>query len=367
MSANAGLAIEHSDSHMDLGQMELLSSGYLQDSVRNELASFSSLPRTESPVVAAQFGKPEILGASQEAETVGDWRKKSLPPSLTSWLLETPTRSSITVKTDGHEMQSRVLLPEDYDPARKYPVVVGFHSYPGDGDGFGQLIGADRLTQQGMIVVLPSAEGGMWKSDRVGGISYFSNPFKKGHDDIAGVKETLDVIGKIYSIDRENVNFIAHGQGVPVATELARQLDLEAPGSVDKLFLTSGTMVNTNDSSIALRGTDVVHYEPGSDWVQDLGNLVTGTDSTGQFLSKMIETKNCGLTADLNNNGVNFRVYNCADGASVFRLYEKNGEVSYPGQPERFDGIFGAGSTSKVDMTQIVINMIKQGRLSRNP
>lgn len=313
--------------------------------------------------VSEYFGNLEIENLEQDVETLetGD-----LSDNLVIQEKESEILHRIKVEAGGREIDSTILLPDNYDPSKEYPVVLGLHSYPGDGDGMGELIQAERLREQGVIVLLPSAESGMWESNKVDGISYFNNPFDEGHDDIEAIKETLNVVEELYGVDNSDVNIVAHGQGVPVAIEMSRQLDQKEAGSINRLFMTAGSMTDSGEKYVDLRGTDLIHYEPEKDWIQDIGNFVAGTDDSEEFIRNFIKSKPCQGSGPSWDGNLEINEYKCLDHSTMMTIFEKDGEMAYPGQPERFDGIFGAGSTSQFDMTEMVIDMINAERVSRS-
>lgn len=108
--------------------------------------------------------------------------------------------------------------------------------------------------------------------------------------------------------------------------------------------------------SLGYPGADIIHYEPGRNGLQRLGNWLTGELPEAEFIPAILAAKGCRLSEHTTVDGVDTQVYYCRDGRSVTRIHEQYGEHAWPGQPARYDILLlGSGSTSRVKFTDLMI------------
>lgn len=78
----------------------------------------------------------------------------------------------------------------------------------------------------------------------------------------------------------DDINVAGFSQRVTVALELTRRLDRQHPGVVRCLFLAVGSAAVPLDASLALRGTDLIAYQPAHNGPQAVANVLTGEPGT---------------------------------------------------------------------------------------
>jgi pimeloyl-ACP methyl ester carboxylesterase len=176
----------------------------------------------------------------------------------------------------------------------------------------------------------------------------------------------LNVTRRLYRVDDTNLNLAGFSQGATLVLELARRLDRQQRMAVRRVFAVAGSVVETDGESLAFPGADVIHYEPGHNTLQRLANLRTGESSEQEFMPTLLAAKACVLREHKAVDGVDIQIYACGDGRSVTRIYERNGEHAWPGQPGKYDiWLLGRGSISNVKMTDLLIAAIASSDAGR--
>jgi len=303
-----------------------------------------------------------LLGCAEADVAPRSALEMSVPPSdLVGREAVSPTEERIRVRGDGREIPAIVLLPDDYGRRQTYPAVLAVHNF-GSGPGdFAGLIDAERLRRAGVIVILPQAAGlvAEWQGP---GISLtFARRGEDGRpvDDIAGLIKLSSVAQDIYRVDPADLNLAGFSQGATLALELTRQLDVQRPGTVRRVFAVAGSVVNADRDTLAFPGTDIVHYEPGRNGLQVLANLRTGEPAEAAFMPWIVAAKGCELRGHTDTDGVDTQIYSCRDGRNLTRIYEQYGEHAWPGQAAKYDiWLFGRGSISQVKFTELMLSQI---------
>jgi predicted esterase len=276
---------------------------------------------------------------------------------LVSHTAVAPDKEEVVVQGGGRAIQSLVLLPSGDTPDAKHPLLLAIHNFAGDHSGFTELIHAERLRKQGMVIVLPQAAG--WVAQWEGPGLTLLDPFlwldATQHDDVAGLIETLAAVLRRYPLDPADVNVVGFSQGATVALQLTRALDARRPGAVRRLFLVAGSAGLPLDGSLAMPGTDVVTYQPGHNGPQAVANFMAGEPDERQVVGAIIDAKGCASGSQSEAAGVVTTNYQCRDGRSLTYAYEAAGEHSWPRQDEKFDSwLMGRGSGSAVDFTGLI-------------
>jgi len=273
------------------------------------------------------------------------------------------TEQRITVTADGRSLTSLVLLPDE-PSHHPMPFLVALHNFANSAKGFADLINARRITAAGIVVVLPQA-GSLVPEWQGLGLTITLPARRPGSgriDDMAALEATVAAVKRRYGVDPCDLNVAGFSQGATAALELARRLDVRRPGTVRRVFTVAGSLAAKNDSSLALRGTTIVRYEPGHNWPQDVANFFTGSPGPEASLRDVATAKSCELSSVTNENGIRREIYRCGDGRSLVRLFELSGEHAWPGQAKRHDSSFtGRGSISALDMTGLVVADITRG------
>ena len=276
--------------------------------------------------------------------------------------LVSPIEERSRVRGDGREIPAIVLFPDDYSSRRHYPLVLTIHNFGGGPWRIAGMMEAERLRKAGSIVILPQAAGLAVADWQGAGITLtFVHRGKGGRpvDDVAGLINLLSVARELYRIDGGNVNLAGFSQGATLAFEVARQLELQGPGRVRRVFAVAGGGVQAVPQSLGYPGADIIHYEPGRNALQRLANWKTGEPAEIEFIPAIVAPKGCNLREHVSADGVDTQVYACRDEGSVTRIYEQYGEHAWPGQPAKYDiWLLGSGSTSRVKFSDLMISKI---------
>jgi poly(3-hydroxybutyrate) depolymerase len=288
--------------------------------------------------------------------------KPALAPGQVSRTVTSPTEELLFVNGGGRTVRSIVLLPDDYAAHPAYPVLFAVHNFAGNAQGFAELIHAERLREQGMVIVLPEAAGWIpqWQGP---GITITVPTWQPATnlrvDDVSGLAQTLRVALATYRIKPDDVNIVGFSQGATVALELTRRLDEVRPASVRRVFAVAGSLAETGDTGLSFEGTDLIAYEPGRNGPQDIANFLTGEPSEHEFIPEILRAKNCRLESSGASDHVERQIYRCHDGRRVVHIREPDGEHAWPGQAPKFDSrLMGRGSISRVDFTSIIAQEI---------
>jgi poly(3-hydroxybutyrate) depolymerase len=272
-----------------------------------------------------------------------------------------PTEERLRARGEGREIPAIVLLPDNYSARARYPLVLAVHNFGGSPSRIAGMMEAERLRKAGSIVIVPQAEGliSEWQGPGITLSLERRGPDGRPVDDVAGLVGVLAAARELYRIDDANVNLAGFSQGATLVFELARRLTLQRPGSVRRVFAVAGSVVDADRQSLALSGADIVHYEPGVNWLQQLANWRTGEPPETEFTPWILSAKDCELREHKQLDGVDTQIYTCRDGRSVTRVYEQGGEHAWPGQPAEYDiWLLGRGSISRFKLTDLMISEI---------
>ncbi|HEY9716414.1 MAG TPA: alpha/beta hydrolase-fold protein [Trichormus sp.] len=316
------------------------------------------------PSAESHIGQVRDTPASS-SQSAGDWRDEAVAAAYSSDA-RTPKHSyppeqTITVDGGNRQGSATLMLPDNYDPTKKYPLIVALHGYQGNVNDIGNMMNLDRLRKEGNIVLVPAAKDHTWNGS---GISFFGDA--KGSNgqpinDVDFVKSAIGQVESNFNVNRNDITLAGFSQGGQLAYELAASMD-DSPsrlGSVRTLVSAAGSDPDARAGHRLdpLTGTNIVQYEPGTNYMQGLGNVLTGDPSVADFLPQLIAAKkglpNPGSTSDI--NGVQVTSFIDADHSTVTKIYEPKGEHAWPGQPKSYDSdLMGRGSISHVDLTDWV-------------
>jgi dipeptidyl aminopeptidase/acylaminoacyl peptidase len=119
---------------------------------------------------------------------------------------------SVTWQNDGFDVQGWLLYPANYDPTKKYPLIVMVHGGPSaavtphwPGAGFG---GAPFSTL-GYFVLMPNPRGSYGQGEK------FTQANRKdfGYGDLRDILAGVDTVTKKYSVDPERVGITGWSYG----------------------------------------------------------------------------------------------------------------------------------------------------------
>ena len=265
------------------------------------------------------------------------------------------------VSGGGRDIHALVLLPDGWIPGQPHKLLLAVHNFGGDSAGFADLIHANRLTQDGVVVVVPQALGAIpeWQGPGLTITAPEVDPAGRRINDSAGLVQVAAMAAQLY--DASEIDLLGFSQGATVALDVARRMDQQRRGAVRWLFLAAGSVAGPIDPSLGLPGTDVIDYQPGRNGMQDIANFSTGEPNSRVFLPEIATAKGCRPASEDPGPRVETRRWQCQDGRSFTTLYEALGEHAWPGQDAKFDSsLMGAGSGSAVDFTQVIAHALQQ-------
>jgi dipeptidyl aminopeptidase/acylaminoacyl peptidase len=185
------------------GRMEMSLSGTADRSYFVFIASSFSLPpevfyaRTKLP--------PEVHSA--DIAPIGSMSRinEGIEPA---W----GTTDSITWKSDGFNVQGWLMMPKDYDPAKKYPMIVEVHGGPAAATvphwGFGGL-NAATFSALGYFVLMPNPRGSFGQGEE------FTQANRKdfGYGDLRDILAGVDAVEAEYPVDPGRVGITGWSYG----------------------------------------------------------------------------------------------------------------------------------------------------------
>jgi dipeptidyl aminopeptidase/acylaminoacyl peptidase len=120
---------------------------------------------------------------------------------------------SLSWKSDAFDVQGWLMLPKDYDPAKKYPLVVEVHGGPAaavEGQwGARGGITAQALSAMGYFVLEPNPRGSFGQGEK------FTQANRKdfGYGDLRDILAGLDTVLRKYPVDPDRVGLTGWSYG----------------------------------------------------------------------------------------------------------------------------------------------------------
>lgn len=165
------------------------------------------------------------------------------------------------VQAAGMNREYTLVLPDDYDPARTYPVIIGFGGWQHDATLTQSYERLEQAAQSRAIIVYAQGINNAW-----GGAPYAAAPLQS---DIAYVRAIIDDLGASHNIDRDRV----YAAGLSNGGGMAAALACHAPDLVAAVASVAGAYYNPTVSGCAngsvrtllmhADNDDVVHYDGG--------------------------------------------------------------------------------------------------------
>ena len=187
-------------STLDLGSGSIESIWKGADSIR-----FSGDPSV-SAVVRGSWNHPSEIWAGR----TGDWREitHSNDSAKSSW----GDVKSVEWKNDNFDVQGWLVLPESYDPAKKYPMVVMVHGGPAAETRPGWPrpgLPLQLLSSQGYFVFMPNPRGSYGQGEAF----TRANVRDFGYGDLRDILAGVDTVAKNYPVDNERVGIAGWSYG----------------------------------------------------------------------------------------------------------------------------------------------------------
>jgi len=185
------------------GRMEMSLSGTADRSYFVFIASSFSLPpeiiyaRTKLP--------PEIHSANIAPIGTLSHINEGIAPA---W----GTADSITWKSGGYDVQGWLMQPKDYDPAKRYPMIVEVHGGPAAAAvphwGAGAL-SAETFSALGYFVLLPNPRGSFGQGEEF----TLANRKDFGYGDLRDILAGVDAVETEYPVDPGRVGITGWSYG----------------------------------------------------------------------------------------------------------------------------------------------------------
>ena len=180
-------AVAHTEiTHTDLGEVSV-SGGAIKDAVSTALKSKGAyLAFVES-------------GFSQQAEVVTVDQDNNVHPltHLNAGAKPGPKVVSLEYDNEGFHVQGWLTFPANYDPAKKYPLIVTVHGGPSADAGPGR--GGSMWSQQGYFEFQPNPRGSFGQGEAF----VQANVKDFGYGDLRDILKGMDVIEAKYPIDKD--------------------------------------------------------------------------------------------------------------------------------------------------------------------
>jgi polyhydroxybutyrate depolymerase len=187
--------------------------------------------------------------------------------------------ATLTIDVGGVQRTAFVHAPDRIDPARRYPLVIGFHGGAGNAQGYienSQLFAKGEAA--GFIVVCPQGtpipmrlpgDHRIWNSG-----AEYEQP-SGGADDVAFTRLIIDRLSRMYAIDAKRVFVTGFSNG----GQLAYRLALELPDRIAAIAPMSGGRLAGDERPS--RPVPVMHFHGTADTVYPLAGGL-GPNSIGR-------------------------------------------------------------------------------------
>lgn len=160
---------------------------------------------------------PEIYTAQLQAGTDGALTAAAQPPQAVTHGNDAVKpmwgrSESITWKNDGYNVQGWLLFPADYDPAKRYPMIVYVHGGPTyatrprwPGAGYGPA----PLSAMGYFVLMPNPRGSFGQGEK------FTQAVRKdmGYGDLRDILKGVDAVEAKYPVDNKRLGITGWSYG----------------------------------------------------------------------------------------------------------------------------------------------------------
>lgn len=162
------------------------------------------------PVIGGSSGGEEGEEGAEDGSTAppGKGDSATAPPIATV--------TNETMNVGGAARTYVLVVPREYDAAKKYPLVVIFHGQPGNAAGMHQYYPMEKVSQQEAILVYPDGTNNEW--------NLFEPPASNG--DVKFIQALVDALAAKYSIDKARIFGDGYSNGAFFVNQLACRLGL---------------------------------------------------------------------------------------------------------------------------------------------
>lgn len=172
----------------------------------------------------------------------------------------------------GGERPARVIVPDDYDPAKTYPLVVELHGFGASSILNDVIFGLGRqTTEKQFILVLPEGTKNksgkqFWSAD-----DYCCDFDDQGVDDVTYLKGLLAEAQDKMNVDAARISFVGHSNG----GYMTYRMGCEVPELFTRMVVLAGAMPWTEDDCPRPAPLDVVHIHGTADEIVPYADSMT--------------------------------------------------------------------------------------------
>jgi dipeptidyl aminopeptidase/acylaminoacyl peptidase len=156
-----------------------------------EVPSYSATP--DASRLALVISTPTVLGDLYVLDTATKRKKLLYEPNreLFAEISLTEPEEIVYTSFDGRPIQAWVQKPADFDPQKKYPLILNIHGGPHAAYGFVFVHEFQWLAAQGYVVLYPNPRGSSSYGQEFGNVIQYDFPGDDAKDLLAGVDEML--------------------------------------------------------------------------------------------------------------------------------------------------------------------------------
>ena len=167
------------------GAVETLTPGDL------EVSSHSATP--DAARMALVISTPTVINDLYVLDTATRQKKLLYEPNreLFAEISLTAPEEIVYASFDGRPIQAWVQKPPDFDPAKKYPLILNIHGGPHSAYGYVFDHEFQWLAAQGYVVLYPNPRGSSSYGQEFGNVIQYDFPGDDAKDLLAGVDEML--------------------------------------------------------------------------------------------------------------------------------------------------------------------------------
>ncbi len=207
----------------------------------------------------------------------------------------------------GGDRPAKVILPESYSLAKRYPIVVMLHGYSANA-GTQNIIFQlkERVDEREFILILP-------EGTRDNGGKQFWNATPECCDfdakrvnDVTYLSDLIDEALALYAANPAKVNFVGHSNGGYMSYRLA----CEIPEKLNRIAVLAGSVFLDEKACVGKKSVSVLHMHGTADDVVPYGEMLDDP-ADGAFRVKTVGAEaavsrwraKAGCDTELKNTG----------------------------------------------------------------
>jgi len=156
-----------------------------------EVASYTATP--DASRIAMVISTPTVIGDLYSLDTATKQRKLLYEPNreLFSEISLTAPEEIVYKSFDGRPIQAWVQKPADFDPQRKYPLILDIHGGPHSAFGYTFFHEFQWFAVRGYVVLYANPRGSSSYGEEFGNVIQYNFPGDDAKDLLAGVDEMV--------------------------------------------------------------------------------------------------------------------------------------------------------------------------------